>query len=434
MTHVRRIQAVKTAGALLLTLFIAGAARTEGSQQAPPDQAQTHPPEQHQAHAPDTPSSNGWAAAWDGMLFGTFNNQGGSRGDTDFRSQNWLMVSAARRLGAGTFSATGMISMEPLTAPGRGFAEIFQIGEAYQGLPITDHQHPHDLVMQLAASWSVPVGTRSRVTLAGAPVGEPALGPVAFMHRASSAENPLAPLAHHIFDSTHIANSVILGRYDLGIVSVEGSVFHGREPDEHHYNVDLGTPDSWAARVWLRPSPGWLIQASHGFLEEPEELEPGDQRRTNASASWSRHRANGFTAITAALGKNQRQFSRLRSLVIEATHRSGRSSVFGRFESTEVETEILLFPQIVHVPHPGELVDLVNAFTVGGVRDIATIRGAAIGVGGDVTFFGVPLLLQNTHDAHPVSFQLFFRVARADLSRRMWDMTMAQHGGSGHRH
>ena len=426
---------LRRSSAFLLTLLLAGGTNTEGAPQRTPDQANTHPPEQHQGHTPDSSSSGSWTLAWDGVLFGTFNNQGGHRGQTEFRSQNWIMANAARPLGAGTFGLNGMISIEPMTSPGRGYSELFQVGEAYQGLQITDHQHPHDFFMQLSASWSVPLGTRSRLTFAGAPVGEPSLGPIAFMHRASSAENPLAPIAHHIFDSTHIANSVILGRVDVGIVSVEGSVFHGREPDEHHYDLEFGTPDSWAARVWLRPAPGWLIQASHGFLEEPEELEPGDQHRTNVSASWSRHRATGFTAITAAFGENERKYSRLHSLLIEASHKSGRSSIFGRFESTEVETEILLFPQIVHVPHPGELVDLVNAFTIGGARDIATIRGAAIGIGGDVTFYGVPLLLRNTHDDHPVSFQVFVRVSRADLTRRMWDMTMAQqHGGGAHQH
>jgi hypothetical protein len=422
----------RRSSALLLTLLLAGALATEASGQVVSDQASPAPAEQHQ-HTPNAAASSAWTFAWDGVLFGTFNNQGGSRGETEFRSQNWLMASATRPLGAGSFGATGMISMEPLTAPGRGFSEIFQVGEAYQGLQITDHQHPHDFFMQLAASWSVPLGTRSRITFVGAPVGEPALGPVAFMHRASAAENPLAPLAHHIFDSTHIASSVILGRYDLGVVSVEGSVFHGREPDEHHYDLEFGSLDSWSTRVWLRPTRSWLIQASYGFLDEPEELEPGDQHRANVSASWSRQRTNGFTAVTAAFGRNERQYSLLRSFLIEGTHKFGPSSIFGRYERTEVETEILLFPQIVHVPHPGELVDLVHAFTVGGVRDLATIRGAALGVGGDVTFYGVPTLLKNTHDDHPVSFQVFFRVAPANPMRRMWDMTMAQHA-SGHHH
>jgi hypothetical protein len=419
--------------AFLLVLLLAAAAAAEGSQQAAPDRPKAQTPDQHQGHTTDA-ASPGWTVAWDGVLFGTFNNQGGNRGETEFRSQNWVMAAAAHPLGPGSLGFTGMLSLEPLTSPGRGYSEIFQVGEAYQELQITDHQHPHDFFMQLAASWSVPLGARSRITFAGAPVGEPALGPVAFMHRTSSAENPLAPLAHHIFDSTHSASGVILGRVDLGIVSVEGSIFHGREPDEHHYDLEFGALDSWSARVWVRPTPGWLIQASHGFLEEPEELEPGDQRRTNVSASWSRQRANGFTAATGAWGRNERQYSLLRSFLIEATHKSGASSIFGRFEATEVETEILLIPQVVHVPHPGELVDLVTAFTVGGVRDVARVRGAAIGVGGGFTFYGVPPLLQNTHDEHPVSFQVFIRVARADLARRMWDMTMARHGGSAHGH
>jgi len=411
-------------------VFLVGVTIAEGAPQDAPEQADTTPPHQHTAHVTDAPSGH-WTFAWDGVVFGTFNRQGGHRGSTEFQSQNWLMATASRPLGVGTFGATGMISMEPLTAPGRGYAEIFQVGEAYEGLQITDHQHPHDLAMQLAASWSVPIGSRSHVTFVGAPVGEPALGPVAYMHRSSSAENPFAPLAHHIFDSTHVASGVILGRYDIGLLSVEGSIFHGREPDEHHYDLDFGALDSWSARAWLRPSPEWLLQVSHGYLEEPEELEPGDQHRTNVSASWTRHRATGFTAMTAAFGRNERQYSLVRSFLAEATHKRGRASIYGRFEATEVETEVLLFPQIVHVPHPGELVDLVHAYTVGSGRDIATVRQAVIGIGGCVTFYGVPALLENTHDAHPVSFQVFVRVSPSNLMGRMWDMTMAQHA-AGH--
>jgi hypothetical protein len=215
---------------------------------------------------------------------------------------------------------------------------------------------------------------------------------------------------------------------------VEGSVFRGRESDEVRYDLDFGALDSWSIRAWLRPTSSWAIQASHGFLEEPEALEPGDQRRSSASASWTRQRPTGFTAVTTAIGRNRRQYSTVDSLLLEGTHKAGRWSLYGRVESTDVETEILLFPNIVHVPHPGELVDRVRAFTAGSVRDIATISGLALGLGGDVTFYRVPEILQNTHDAHPVSFHVFLRVARSDLRRRMWDMTMAQHAGAGHGH
>jgi len=400
---------------------------------AAPLAAQQAPAPEHQDHQTAAPTTAGWTVAVDGVLFATLDLQGGRRGETQFRSQNWLMAMGSHQLGPGLFSATAMVSAEPLTAPGKGYSQVFQVGEVYDGLQITDHQHPHDLFMQLSAGWSIPFGSRARLTFAGGPVGEPALGPVPFMHRASSAENPTAPLAHHIFDSTHIANGVILGRVDYGMVSLEGSVFRGRESDEVRYDLDLGALDSWSIRAWLRPTSSWAIQVSHGFLEEPEVLEPGDQQRTSASASWSRHRSNGFTAVTGAIGRNRRQYSSVDSVLLEGTHKAGRWSAYGRFERTDVETEILLFPNIVHVPHPGELVDTVYAFTAGSVRDVATVRGLALGVGGDVTFYGVPEILQNTHDSHPVSFHVFLRVARSDLSRRMWDMTMAQHA-AGHNH
>jgi hypothetical protein len=400
---------------------------------AQPEQSPDHAGRQAGTPPATSPQQTGWATAVDGVLFATLDEQGGRRGETQFRSQNWLMVTGSHQLGPGTFSTTAMVSAEPLTAHGKGYSQIFQVGEAYEGLQITDHQHPHDLFMQLSAAWSVPLGDRTRLTFAGGPVGEPALGPVPFMHRASAAENPTAPIAHHIFDSTHIASSVILGRVEYGMVSLEGSVFRGRESDEVRYDLDVGAIDSWSLRAWVRPTSSWSIQVSHGFLEEPEALEPGDQRRSSASASWSRRRPTGITAVTAAVGRNRRQYSTVDSLLLEGTHKSGPWSWYGRFERTDVETEILLFPNIVHVPHPGELVDTVRAFTFGSVRDVATIRGLSLGLGGDVTFYSVPEILQNTHDAHPVSFHVFLRVARKDLTRRMWDMTMAQHA-SGHAH
>ena len=133
--------------------------------------------------------------------------------------------------------------------------------------------------------------------------------------------------------------------------------------------------------------------------------------------------------MTAAVGWNERQFSTVHSLLLEGTRHVGRTSLYGRLEDTTVETEILLFPELVHRPHPGELVDPIRAFTAGTVRDIATMKGLSLGVGGDVTFYQLPPLLQITHDAHPVSFHAFLRIARASLSDRMWNTTMAGHVG-----
>lgn len=363
----------------------------------------------------------------DGQAFITFNRQGGPRGDTELRSQNWLMGMATRPLGVGTLTLSGMVTAEPLTVGLAGYSEILQEGEAYHGLQVTDHQHPHDLLMQAAATWRVSITDRTTVTIAAGPVGEAALGPVAFMHRASSAENPTAPLSHHIFDSTHVATGVVLGRMDRGPVSAEASIFRGREPDEDRYDVDLGALDSWSTRVWLRPSAAWTIQGSYGFLHEPEQLEPGDQKRTNASVSWFREHESNYTAITAAVGWTNRRYSTVHAVLVEGTRHVGATSIYGRYENLTVETEVLLLPEIVHRPHPGELVDPVHAFTAGTVRDVARVKAVSLGLGGDVTFYQLPPLLQITHDRHPVSFHVFLRIARWSWADRMWNTTMAGH-------
>ena len=87
-----------------------------------------------------------------------------------------------------------------------------------------------------------------------APVGDPALGPVAFPHRASAAELPEAPISHHWQDSTHIADDVVT----LGVahkkIRLEASGFHGAEPGENRWIMQSGAIDSWSARLWFFPS------------------------------------------------------------------------------------------------------------------------------------------------------------------------------------
>lgn len=428
---------------LLSLSLLAFVASTAAAGQAPASPSLTAADANPVVASGQSPSSqdhshdmSGWSLGFDGVVFGTFNRQGGRRGEREFKSQNWLMAMGTRPLGSGTLTLTGGMSAEPATVGSAGYSEIFQGGEAYRNLQVTDRQHPHDLFMQLAAAWRVPLGKQVSFTAAGGPVGEPALGPPAFIHRASSAENPTSPLSHHIFDSTHITYGVVTMGLDRGPFAIEGSVFRGREPDEHRYDFDFGPLDSWSARLWFRPRPEWAIQGSHGYLNEPEQLEPGDQRRTNGSVSWLRERGSDFIAATAAVGRNARRFSRVRALLMEFTAHRGSTSVYSRFEALTVETEILLFPQIVHRPHPGELVDPVKELTSGAVRDVADIHGFRVGIGGDVVFYDVPEFLKLTHDPHPVSFHVFVRLRPPARGGRMWNMTMGQPMGgpmSGHR-
>lgn len=395
----------------------------------------TDPPAPHQ-HDHGAPGSSAWHYMQDGVVFLTFNHQGGSRGGDELGSENWWMGMARRSVGGGTLTLTLMLSLEPATIGSDGYREIFQAGEALNDIPLIDRQHPHDFLMQAAAVWRRPVRRGYAITLAGAPVGEPALGPVAFMHRSSAFENPTAPLGHHTTDSTHIAMGVLTAGVDRGPWQVESSIFRGREPDDRRWNLwDHGPLDSWSVRGWYRPAPAWTFQVSQGLLHDPEELETGDVRRVTASASWMRPHATGTTATTFLYGRNYKVGADFTSWIAESTHTFGVNAVYGRLEALQVESDLLRFGvhaflgrKKAHVPDDSGRVDMVKALTLGGVRTVGKWAGWDVGTGGDLIFYGVPTALRPTHGDHPVSFHLFVRVRPPAPMGRMVDVTMTSGG------
>ena len=263
-------------------------------------------------------------------------------------------------------------------------------------------------------------------TMAGGPAGEPALGPVAFMHRPSAADNLFAPLSHHVFDSTHISFGVVTAAVDHGPWIVEASVFNGREPDENRWDFDFGALDSVSGRVWFRPTGSWEFQVSTGHLKDPEPLEPGNVQRTTTSGSWFRRDGDDYTAVTVAYGVNAADHGRRHAVLGEITKHFGLTSLYARSEVLQVETSAL-GPCCTFAPDPHRR-DTLGAFTFGGVRDILRWRGVEGGFGGAVTFHAVPDRLTSTHGDHPVSFQLFFRLRppATEGMGRMWNMRMSQ--------
>jgi hypothetical protein len=389
--------------------------------------------------APD-PGTSPWTFMQDGVVFGMFNHQGGPRRGDEFKVPNWWMGMFSRDVGKSKLTFTTMLSLDPATVGKRGYREIFQVGEAFEGRPLADRQHPHDLFMQLAAVWRMPLSDKTGLTLAGGPAGEPALGPVAFMHRASAAENPFAPLGHHTFDSTHIAFGVVTAAVDHGPWTAEASIFNGREPDEHRWDFDFGKLDSLSGRIWYKPSPVWEFQVSSGRLVEPEQLEPGNVIRTTASASWMRREAPDVSAVTVAYGVNAAHGTRRLALLAEGTRRRGSNTLFGRMEVRQLETGVLLAdtstgvtlppvcPSLVHCVDdaPGRR-DLIGAFTAGAVREMLKLKGFEGALGVAATFYAVPAVLKATHGGHPVSFEIFFRLRPpAGAMGRMWNMRMSQ--------
>ena len=369
----------------------------------------------------ESADTSGWHVMQDAIVIGMFNHQGGPRGGDEFRVPNWWMGMIGRPVGSGQITFNAMVSLDAATVGKKGYREIFQVGETFEGRPLVDFQHPHDLFMQLAAVWRVPLTTATGFTIAGGPSGEPALGPVTFMHRASAMENPLAPLSHHTFDSTHIAFGVVTAALDLGPWMFEASAFNGREPDERRWDFDFGPLDSFSSRVWFRPTDEWNFQISSARLKEPEELEPGDITRTTGSGSWLKRSSENFTAVTIAVGHNGKDEGDQSSLLAEAAHRVGPTSIFGRFEAHQVETSKL--SSIAQ----HDQIDTVLAFTIGAVRDVLTWRRVQGAIGAGITFYGSPEALKRTHGERPVSFQLFFRLRPlAGAMGRMWNMHMVK--------
>jgi hypothetical protein len=350
--------------------------------------------------------------AWDvmahGVLFVDYNQQGGPRGEGKAESVNWLMLMEQHKLGRGTILFRQMFSAESLTAPHPGFPELFQTGETYHGQPLVDHQHPHNAFSELSFDYTRPVGDRVSWEFYGAVAGEPALGPVAFMHRASALELPLAPLSHHLQDSTHTSFGVITGGVVIERVKVEGSVFNGREPGEERYTIQFAALDSWSARLSVAASKNWTAQYSYGRLEHPEALEPGSQLRQTASFEYVRPWVRGSWATSVVWGRVHKEAEdrSLNGYLLETTANFRvRNYAFSRIELVDKDE---LFPGNPLAPSYR-----IGAYTFGGAHDLIQRRLWQLAVGADVTFYTKPSALDSTYGDHPVSFQIFLRVRPA---------------------
>lgn len=246
-----------------------------------------------------------WHFMIHGNIFVGYDYQAGDAGDDDVVSQNWVMAMAGHELAGGHFAARAMLSLEPLTVGKSGYPLLLQSGEAIDGAPLVDRQHPHDLIMEAAVMYERAITDGFAFQLYGALAGEPALGPVGFPHRPSAMTDPLAPLGHHWQDATHITFGVLTAGVFTRTAKLEASWFNGSEPDDERYDLDLRGFDAVSARLSVNPSANWSLQASGGYLDSPEELEPDvSVVRTTASASHAQRFGRRHWTSTLAWGRN----------------------------------------------------------------------------------------------------------------------------------
>ena len=277
-----------------------------------------------------------------------YDDQWSDRGSRRLTSTNWVMGMAAHPLLGGQVTFRTMLSAEPATAGGElQLPLLLQSGETYGGQPLHDRQHPHDLFMEVAAIYRRPIADLFGIELYGALSGEPALGPTAFMHRASAMNNPFPPIGHHWQDSTHISFGVLTAGVYNRWVKLEGSIFHGREPDENRWDFDFGALDSWSGRLSVNPTQQTSFQVSYGYVNSPEAAQPQENlHRVTASASYSAPMlSDGNVALTALWGRNVEAGHSSDSALVEANlDLDGKNVPFVRFEYVQKLGHDLVLP------------------------------------------------------------------------------------------
>jgi len=356
----------------------------------------------------------GWTLMFHGVAFLNVQQQTGPRGADKVFSTNWFMPMAQHRLGPGLFTARTMLSLEPATISGEYYPELFQQGETAYGKPIVDGQHPHDFFMEVAALYDLNLGERTLLSFYAAPVGDPAMGPTAYPHRASASEDPLAPLGHHLEDSTHIVDDVITLGLTHGIVRLEGSAFHGREPDEYRWNIDAGAIDSWSTRLTVQPGQNWSAQYSFAHLTSPEQLQPNDDiQRMTASIMYNRPFARGNWASSLIWGRNRVIQSGLvwNGYLLESTLRlASQNYIWTRIENVDRTNELLLKNQPEPPDFQESILGRVQAYTAGYDRDINLIPHLETALGAQLTLYSIPQRLIPLYGNHPAGVVVFLRV------------------------
>jgi hypothetical protein len=346
-----------------------------------------------------------WMLMLHGEAFVVAQQQSGPRAHDKVFSTNWVMPMEQRSFESGQLTLRAMLSLEPATISGRYYPELFQQGETAFGKPIVDGQHPHNLFMEIAAIYDRKVGDRALLSIYAAPVGDPALGPQAYPHRASAGEDPLAPLSHHLQDSTHIAYDVLTGGVAMNVghagVRLEASGFHGREPDENRWHIEVGPLDSWATRLSLSAGPDLVGQYSIGHLHSPEALH-ADEDVLRQTASLSYHHAFGSAALNAIAvwGRNHTIASaeKANGYLAEATlSRDRKQSLWTRIEDADRTTDLL-----GAAAPPGEsVIGRVQAYTGGYAHRIAHGSTGAAELGAQFTGYRAPTPLRPIYGQYP---------------------------------
>ncbi|HXA50302.1 MAG TPA: hypothetical protein VNV86_08370 [Candidatus Acidoferrum sp.] len=361
------------------------------------------------------PRLGSWNLMVMGEAFLVETQQAAPRGGDKFYSPNTFMLSALHSLAGGSFMFQSMFSLEAATVTNRSYPLLFQTGETAFGRPLVDAQHPHNFFMGLGLQYAHPLGENTMLQFYYAPVGDPALGPVAYPHRASAQELPQAPLGHHWQDSTHIADNVATVAIKHRWLRLEASGFFGSEPGENRWIIQWGPMNSYSGRFSVFPSKNWMFQVSAGHLTRPERQAPGDVTRTTASLHYTRPMGFGNAWSTSLIwGRNHDTFTQhnVNSYLAETVYPISRKNFLtGRIEYVDKDE---LF---ANTPDLEEQLDRtagssfrIGSFIAGYTRDIGTFKDIETGIGANATVYTLPSAIKPFYGDRPWGVNIYLRL------------------------
>jgi len=400
-----------------------------------------------------------WNVMFHGVLWGVYTNQGGPRGRDKTFGAGWVMPMASRRLAGGIFTVRTMFSIEPLTVRDGRYPLLMQSGETWKNIPILNGQHPHDFVKELAGAYQYRVGENTTLNLYAGLRGDPAIGPTAYPHRISASENPIAVMSHHYQDSTHISSNVVTAGMTHRWVTLEASGFHGREPDEKRWGIEMGAINSFATRLTVTPSSRWAMQYSVGRINNREATHPDrDSFRQTASATYVRPTARGHWATTLIWGRNhdlaytqkpngdllnllqsapappKKSNGQREHIVLIPTRVQGQTFnaytaestvlfrdkhwVWGRAELTDKDS-LLLFEEAPYVRLLEEYrYTRIQAYTMGYSYELPAVsKFLRPALGGQFQVYNLPANLSPIYGTHPKGMQVWLRVRFSPAAR-----------------
>jgi hypothetical protein len=390
---------------------------------------------QHEHHQPaDSAGSRvvrgtlgGWSLMATGSAFLLYDRQSTPRGDTQFGWTDWEMLMADRPVAAGRLQLRAMTSVEALSLGAHGYPLLLQTGGTDGNSVLHDRQHAQSLPMELAVAHEQPMGAILTSLYAGA-VGEPALGPAAYMHRASAQHDPLAPIGHHWQDATHQSFGVATAGVSAHGVKLEGSAFNAREPgdDRLSFYYRGARLDSYAGRLSWSTTPQLSVSAWWGYLVADDRLDPispmhrygvslTNERVGVAGGAWATtlvwgmnvHHHEGVSHALAHGDPNASPHHHASSLLAETDLGLGtRDAVFGRIERVMKSGEDLGFLG-------GDLTQLydVRSVAAGYAHEMLAFGAGALGIGARGAIDLLPETLRQTYGTRtPVGAAVYLQV------------------------